>query len=170
MFKEKYLKYKTKYLDLKSQIGGYEIWEVADYSPNSLYITRKDYAYGRFSNYYRLKIDYKNKNISFYFPDVNAKELDIARNYENYKHVIWSEERPDFYNKVFQTEKDKQIIMRPFFVKADELIRTYLDRLPTQSREGMTKDQFKQYVETEQTKKTMYLTAIAELLWAYDHT
>ena len=84
--------------------------------------------------------------------------------------MIWLEEDPKILNKVFVTDETKMKKMRPFFVKADELIRTYLDRLPTQSHKGMTRDQFKQYVETEQTKKTMYLNAIQELSLAYDHT
>jgi hypothetical protein len=158
MYKEKYIKYKTKYTALKNQFGG----DGFNYSDNEDYLSISTLEH----QFYMLTIHYKQKKIWFEIPDDAMSESENIDNLESHKYYIWSADNPTKYDKVFLTNIPKMKIMRPFFVKAEEFIRTYLQNLPASSQRGKSPDEVQEELKT----KGMFLEVLQTLSRDYDHT
>jgi hypothetical protein len=113
-----------------------------------------------------LTIHYKQKKIWFEIPDDDMSDSENLENLESHKYYIWSADDPTRYNKVFVTNDSKMRIMRPFFVKAEALIRTYLQNPPTSSQRDKPHDEVQEELKT----KGMILEALQTLSRDYEHT
>ena len=105
MYKEKYIKYKTKYLDLKKQLGGapqqfyltdketpyhqkivhngnnFTITKDSDYPTNLIDITKDNYIYRDYE--LKLKIEYKPSDMKFYIKITGGYGVDQSLMDEN---------------------------------------------------------------------------------------
>jgi hypothetical protein len=136
MYKEKYLKYKTKYTTLKKQLGGDDDFDIiADADNNTLSITKK-------TNNFKLIINYNTEEISLI--DTNGNQTVFFKNKipssdkhnQRMNEWLYGSGSPDkpIYKQLIEKaktelEKDKSTIEEPFKQTIISQFDFYIDQL-----------------------------------------
>ena len=185
MYKEKYLKYKTKYLDLKSQLGGapqqfyltdketpyhqkivhngnnFTITKDSDYPTNLIDITKDNYIYRDYE--LKLKIEYEPSDMKFYIKITGGYGVDQS---------LMDEKSIDTLNtRVISKINGKQNKLK-FCNTLKELLEIILQRMKDRLQKFIEEQDFleimalriEQFIKIDEGKTSNYYTKINELI------